>query len=156
MLETTPRHWKGVVCVWIEGCTLALMQSNQREILGIASHALMNWHSGFSGLAAITRVGSGVRSLRGGASGGGDWARRKSSSCKRMLLMNTLRPTHFTILRQLEGSCTGRGASSRVSLTCPRRPRSRGLLRYSGCNNYSMTMLYDLVEHHVKGRKQLV
>ncbi len=30
-------------------------------------------------------------------------------------LMNTLRPTHFTILRQLEGSCTGRGASSRVS-----------------------------------------
>ncbi len=77
MLETTPRHWNGVVCVWIEGCTLALMQSNQREILGIASHALMNWHSSYSGLAAITRLGSGFRSLRGGASGVGDWARRK-------------------------------------------------------------------------------
>ncbi len=51
----------------------------------------------------------------------------KSSLCKRMLLMNTRRPTHFTILRQLEGSCTGRGASSRVSLNLSKKtsiPRS--------------------------------
>ncbi len=95
MLETTPSHWNGVVYVWIEGCTLALMQRNQREILGIASHALRNWHSGYSGLAAITRVGSGSgRSGEGRAALVTEWG-GKSSSCKRMFLMNIRRPTHF-------------------------------------------------------------
>ncbi len=46
MLETAPRRWNRVV----EGRTPALMQSNQREILGIVFHTLSNWHSGFSGM----------------------------------------------------------------------------------------------------------
>ncbi len=73
MLETAPCRWNRVV----EGCAHGLMQSNQREILGIVFYALRNWHSGFRGLvvgiaggscAAITRVGSGSVPLWGGAS----------------------------------------------------------------------------------------
>ncbi len=72
MLETAPRRWNRVVEA---GRTHALMQSNQREILGIVFHTLRNWHSGLLVVgitgeccAAITRVGSGSVPFWGGAS----------------------------------------------------------------------------------------
>ncbi len=84
------------------------MQSNQCEILGIASHALMNWHSG---LAAITRVWA-VGPVAEGRGERRWWlSEEEKLLVQTYALMNTPRPTHFTILRQLEDSCTGRGAS---------------------------------------------
>ncbi len=147
MLETTPRHWNGVVCVWIEGCTLALMQSNQCEILGIASHALMNWHSG---LAAITRVGSG--SGRWGEGRAAVVTERGGKAPRANVCFNEHTSSHTFYNFE---TAWGLLHWSWCLLTCPRRPWSRGLLQHSDCNNYRLTMLYDLVEHHVKGRKQL-
>ncbi len=154
MLETTPRHWNGVVCVWIEGCTLALMQSSQREILGIASHALMT-DTAATAAGSYNPCGQWVRSLRGGASGGGDWAREEAPRANVCFNEHTSSHTFYnfeTAWGLLHWSwCLFPGL-----LTCQRRPRSRGLLQHSGCNNYRLTMLYDLVETpRERGGKQL-
>ncbi len=88
-LETAPHHWNGMVCIWIEEYILALSRlSCQREIPGITSHALMNWHSGLVvGCAAITCVGGSCALLWGGASGAIfiEWG-GKSSLCENVCI----------------------------------------------------------------------
>ncbi len=111
MLETAPRRWNRVV----EGRTHALMQSNQREILGIVFHVLRIWHSGFSGLVvgiageyyvAINLLSYGQR-LRTALSRGElrciDWVRRKELfSANLCILLNI--PYH-TNLNNFETAC---------------------------------------------------
>ncbi len=123
MLETAPRRWNRVV----EGRTPALMQSNQREILGIVFHTLCNWHSGFSGMvvwiAWLVLLGHNPcgQLLR--------TAQRRGERCcywlseeERALLCKCMHFNEHTLshkfkkLRQLAGSPTGHGASSQVSL----------------------------------------
>ncbi len=140
MLETTPCHWNGLVCICTEGCnvTLALMQSNQREILGIVSHTLRNWHSGFSGLVvgvagkccvAITRVGSGS-----GRSGEGRAVLCWLSEEELLVQMYVFNDhTLITHILQFWDSLRARPlvVVPFSGSLCPRPPRSRSPLYYN-------------------------
>ncbi len=77
MLETTPRHWSGVVCIWIEG---VYPRSYAEQPAWDSWNSFSRAHEltqQLQRLGSYNPCGQWVWSLRGGASGVGDWVRRK-------------------------------------------------------------------------------
>ncbi len=110
--------------------------SSQREIPGITFYALMNWHSGFSGLvvgcAAITCVGGGPALLWGGARGAAfiEWG-GESSFCENVCIFIEWTPNTQTF-EQLNFWRLGAGLLSRsppLLRSSGRRFSSRGRAR---------------------------